>query len=270
VYSIARPCAPLPRALLSDAPLPLLVTLGVLTAGAGILAATEIVPIALARALGAGGAQGALLASAVAWAAAPNGESRPAPAMAALVVLAGALGAALVPFGEIAYLAAPLWLWRARLRLPGLGLARARMGLVAAGAAFGAVLGVHLLVTASLTLGYGVRVPTVTELAPWLAYDAGANVLTTEACFRGALFDRAHRRWPFAAAAALVTAGCLARYLVDPLLPHSVEVAAGAVFYLTLLSLGNCWLYWRSGSIVPGAAAAVVFFAAYRLLREVP
>src|SRR5207249_4185809 len=44
VYSIARPCAPLPRALLSDAPLPLLVTLGVLTAGAGILAATEIVP----------------------------------------------------------------------------------------------------------------------------------------------------------------------------------------------------------------------------------
>ena len=51
MYSIARPCAPLPRALLSDAPLPLLVTLGVLTAGAGILAATEIVPIALARVL---------------------------------------------------------------------------------------------------------------------------------------------------------------------------------------------------------------------------
>jgi hypothetical protein len=239
VYSIARPCAPLPRGLLSDAPLPLLVALGVLTAGAGVLAACEIMPLAPARALGAGGAQGALLAAAVAWAAAPTAGGRSAAAMAALTVLAGALAAALAPFGELAYLAAPLWLWRARTRLPGLGLARAPIGLVAAGAAFGAVLGVHLLVTASLTLGYGVRTPTM-DLAPWLA------------------------------AAALVTAGCLARYLVDPLLPHSVEVTAGAIFYLTLLSLGNCWLYWRSGSILPGAAGSVVFFAAYRLLHEVP
>ena len=66
-----------------------------------------------------------------------------------------------------------------------------------------------------------------------------------------------------------MTAVCLARYLVDPLLPHSLEVAAGAVFYLTLLSLGNCWLYWRSGSIVPGVVAAVAFFVAYRLLHVV-
>jgi membrane protease YdiL (CAAX protease family) len=156
------------------------------------------------------------------------------------------------------------------MRLPGLGLARAPIRLVAAGATFGAILGVHLLLTASLTFGYAVRTPTMAELAPWLAYDVGANVLTAEAFFRGALFDRAQRRWPFAAAAALVTAGCLARYLVDPLLPHSVEVTAGAIFYLTLLSVGNCWLYWRSGSIVPGAAGAVVFFAAYRLLHELP
>lgn len=270
MYAIARPCTPLPRGLLSDAPWPLLVALGVLTAGAGVLAATESMPLASARALGAGGAQGALLATAVVWAATPNAGRRPAATMAALVVLAGALGAALVPFGELAYLAAPLWLWRARAWLPGLGLARAPIGLVAAGATFGVVLGVHLLVTASLTLGYGVRTPTIAELAPWLAYDVGANVLTTEAFFRGALFDRAQRRWPFAPAAALVTAGCLARYLVDPLLPHSVEVTAGAIFYLTLLSAGNCWLYWRGGSIVPGAAASIVFFAAYRLLREVP
>jgi membrane protease YdiL (CAAX protease family) len=113
-------------------------------------------------------------------------------------------------------------------------------------------------------------VPSLDGLAPWLAYDVGGNVLTTEAFFRGALFDRAQRRWPFPAAAALVTVVCLARYLVDPLLPRSLEVTAGAVFYLTLLSLANCWLYWRSGSIAPGVAAGVAFFVAYRLLHVVP
>src|SRR5207247_2617169 len=191
VYAIARPWEPRPGGLLSGAPLPLLVALGVLTAGAGALARAELVPLTPARALGAGGAQGALL-------------------------------------------------------------------------------GAHLFVTASLTLGYSGRVPTLEGLAPWLAYDVGGNVLTTEAFFRGALFDRAQRRWPFPAAAALVTALCLVRYLVDPLLPRSLEVTAGAVFYLTLLSLANCWLYWRSGSIAPGVAAGVVFFVAYRLLHVVP
>ena len=267
MYAIARPWEPRPGGLLSGAPLPLLVALGVLTAGAGVLATAEAVPLTLARALGAGGAQGALLATAVAWAA-PRGG--PAPALAATLVLVGAVGAALVPFGFAAYLLAPVWLWRQRARLPGLGLARASAGLVAAGAVLGALLGAHLLVTASLTLGYGVRAPSLDVLAPWLAYDLGGNVLTTEAFLRGALFDRVQRRWPFGGAAALVTAVCLARYLVDPLLPHSLEVAAGAVFYLTLLSLGNCWLYWRSGSIVPGVVAAVAFFAAYRLLHVVP
>ena len=229
--AIARPWDPRPGGLLSDMPLPLLVVLGVLVAGAGVLAAAELVPLVPARAIGAGGAQGALLATAVAWAAPRGSRGRPAPVMAAAVALAGVL---------------------------------------AAGAPLGGLLGAHLLVTASLTLGYGARVPTPGELAPWLAYDVGANVLTTEAFFRGALFDRAQRRWPFAAAAAFVTAACLARYLVDPLLPRSLEVTAGAVFYLTLLSLGNCWLYWRSGSIVPGVAAGVAFFVSYRLLHAVP
>ena len=267
MYAIARPWEPRPGGLLSGAPLPLLVGLGVLTAGAGVLATAEAVPLTLARAFGAGGAQGALLATAVAWAA-PRGG--PAPALAAAIVLVGALGATLAPFGAAVYLAAPVWLWWQRARLPGLGLARASAWLVAAGAVLGALLGTHLLVTASLTLGYGVRAPALDVLAPWLAYDLGGNVLTTEAFLRGALFDRVQRRWPFGGAAALVTAVCLARYLVDPLLPHSLEVAAGAVFYLTLLSLGNCWLYWRSGSIVPGVVAAVAFFAAYRLLHVVP
>jgi membrane protease YdiL (CAAX protease family) len=249
-------------------PLPLLVGLGVLTAGAGVLAAAEIAPLTPARAIGAGGAQGALLATAVAWA---RGDSyrRPAPAWAAAAVLAGAVGATLSPFGVVAYLAAPVWLWRQRERLVGLGLARSPVGACAAGAVLGAVLGAHLLLTASLTLGYGVRVPTLAHLAPWLAYDAGANVLTTEAFFRGALLDRAQRRWAFAPAAVFVTILCLARYFVDPLLPHSLEVTAGAIFYLTLLSLANCWMYWRSGSIVPGVAAGISFFACYRLLHVV-
>ena len=269
MYAIARPWEPPRGRFLSDAPLALLVALGALTAGAGALATAEAIPLTLARALGAGGAQGALLATAVAWAAPGPSRGGPAPSLAAALVLAGALGAALLPLGAVAYLAAPAWLWLERARLPRLGLARAPGGLVAAGAALGALLGAHLLVTASLTLGYGARVPTLDGLALWLAYDLGGNVLATEAFFRGALFDRAQRRWPFAGAAALATAACLARYLLDPLLSRSLEVTAGAVFYLTLLSLGNCWLYWRGGSIVPGVAAAFAFFVAYRLLHVV-
>jgi membrane protease YdiL (CAAX protease family) len=268
MYATTDPWLPSTRGLLSGMPMGLLIVLGVLTAGAGALAAAELIPLTPARAVGAGGAQGALLATAVAWARCDR--RGPAPALAAAVVLVGAVGATLSPVGVIAYLAAPVWLWSQRDRLPSLGLARPPMGISAAGAALGLVLGAHLLVTASLTLGYGVRVPTPGHLAPWLAYDAGANVLTTEAFFRGALLDRAQRRWSFALASVSVTILCLARYFLDPLLPHSLEVAAGAVFYLTLLSLGNCWMYWRSGSIVPGIVAGVTFFACYRLLHVVP
>jgi membrane protease YdiL (CAAX protease family) len=248
-------------------PLPMLVVLGALTAGAGALAAVDVVPLTPARAVGAGAAQGALLATAVAWA---RADSRVGPAVAAAVVLAGAVSAALLPFGALAYLAAPVWLWRQRHRLSSLGLAHPPLGMCAAAGALGALLGAHLLLTASLTLGFGVRVPTTEHLGAWLAYDACANVLTTEAFFRGALLDRAQRRWPFPVAAAFVTVMCLARYLVDPLLPRSLEVTAGAVFYLTLLSLANCWMYWRSGSVVPGITAGVAFFACYRLLHVVP
>jgi hypothetical protein len=268
VHAIARPWEPERVGLLAGTPLPLLAALGLATAGAAGLAAAGLLPQALARGVAAGAAQGALLATAVAWAADGRRDAA-APALAAAVVLAGALGAALTPAGAVVYLAAPAWLWWRRARFPALGLGRASLRLVAVGAGLGALLGAHLLVTASLTLGYGVRVPPPGSLGSWLAYDAGANVLVTEAFFRGALFDRAQRRWPFAAAAALATGACLVRYLVDLLLPRSVEVAAGAVLYLTLLSVGACWLYWRSGSIVPGVTAGVVFFVAYRLLHAV-
>lgn len=269
MYAIARPWEPHPGGLLSGTPLPLLILLAVVTLAAGALTTADLIPLGPARAMAAGAAQGALLATAVAWAV-PRAPGRgPSPPVAALLSLIGAVGAAQAPFGAIAYFAAPVWLWRQRARLPGLGLTRASAGLVAAGAALGVLLGTHLLVTASLTLGYGVGVPRLEQLAPWVAYDAGANVLATEAFFRGALFDRVQRRWPLASGAAFVTIACLVRYLVDPLLPRNLAVMAGAVFYLTLLSLGACWLYWRSGSIVPGIAAGIVFFACYRLLHVV-
>lgn len=269
VYALTHPWPPRRSGLLSDMPLPILLALGAVTAAAGALAAADLVPLTPARAVGAGAAQGALLATTVAW---TRGEPRvcPVPAVGAAVVLAGAIGAALLPFGALAYLAAPVWLWRQRHRLPSLGFVHPPLGLSAAAGAVGALLGAHLLITASLTLGFGVHVPTVEHLAPWLAYDACANVLMTEAFFRGALLDRVQRRWPFAPTAAFVTVMCLARYLVDPLLPRSLEVTAGAIFYLTLLSLANCWMYWRSGSVVPGIAAGVAFFACYRLLHVVP
>ncbi|HEV8474061.1 MAG TPA: CPBP family glutamic-type intramembrane protease [Methylomirabilota bacterium] len=269
MYAITRAWQPRPARLWDDVPAPLLAGLGVVAGGSAALAASGLLPPWLARALGAGAAQGALLATAVAWSAARGPERPPAPMLAAALTMFGALGAAAHPLGAVAYAATPLWLWRQRARLPGFGLRTPPPALVAAGAVLGAALGVHLLLTASFTLGYGMRVPPAPELARWVAYDAGANVLATEAFFRGALFDRAQRRWSFAVAATVTTAASVVRYLVDPLLPRTLEVAAGAIFYLTLLGIGTCWLYWRSGSIVPGVAAGLGFFAAYRLLHVI-
>ena len=47
----------------------------------------------------------------------------------------------------------------------------------AIGFAVGAFLGAHLLVTASLTFGYGVSVVSLAGYATAVAYDAGANTL---------------------------------------------------------------------------------------------
>jgi CAAX prenyl protease-like protein len=271
VYAIARSHAADRTSLLHGTPFGMLVGLALLGLVAWLCAMAGIVSTPIARALGAGVAQGSLLACAVAWTAA-----RPAP-MAdvfpigiALTALAGAVATALTPGGAGLYLLAPMWLWRRRARLRPLGLDGAPSpGMILAGVALGGLLGAHLMITASLTLGYRIVPPIFSELAPWLAYDLGANVLAAECFFRGALFDRAQRRWSFAAAAAISTIACVARYLVDPLLPRTIEVAAGAAFYITLLSVGNCWLYWRSGRVTPGLVAGCVFFAVYRLLHVV-
>jgi hypothetical protein len=121
-------------------------------------------------------------------------------------------------------------------------------------------------VSASRTLGVHVRVDHPADTLAAIAYDVGANVLAAECFFRGALFSRAARRWSFPTAATLATAAYVLRYLVDPLLPKSIELVAGAMFYLALLGAINCWLLAWSQSLVPGLISATVFFAAYRTL----
>src|SRR5262249_15227832 len=136
VYAITDPWIPPARGFLSDMPLALLLVLGVLTAAAGALAAAELVPLTPARAVGAGGAQGALLATAVAWTRSDR-RGLAAPLTAAAVVFVGAVGAALAPFGEIGYLAAPIWLWTQRCRHPSFGLWCPPIAMCAAGIALG-------------------------------------------------------------------------------------------------------------------------------------
>jgi hypothetical protein len=134
------------------------------------------------------------------------------------------------------------------------------------GLGIGAILGAHLLLSAPLTLGYRLRADGAGPYLAALAYDVGLNVPSSELFFRGVLFEGLQRRASFATAAAVATAGYVIRYLVDPHLPHAVEAIAGAVVYLSLLSLACCWLFWRSGSVAPGAAGALAFFAGYRAL----
>jgi hypothetical protein len=271
MYALAHPHAARPASLLDGTPMILVAGLALAAAGVWGGALGGLLPASVARAVGGGAAQGALLATAVAWTAARGDPGRALlPVGIALVALGGAAGATATPVGAAMYLWAPLWLWRRRARLGGLGLATAPDArLAVAGVGLGAALGLHLTLTAAMTLGYRVGWPTPVDLAPWLAYDVGANALAAECFFRAGLFARAHRRWSFGVAAAISTAACVARYLVDPLLPRTLEVAAGAAFYLTVLSVGNCWLYWRSGSVVPGLLAGSVFFAVYRLLHAV-
>jgi hypothetical protein len=227
--------------------------------------AVAALPDPAARVVGLAAAHGALLGTAVAWAGGQPGRDRWAPVEAALVLGAAAACATLHLLGALAYVLVPGWLaWRRAEWLD----ARAwrPVPAVAAGALFGFLLGAHLLVNTALTFGYRVRTGPLGELAAWWAYDLGANVLAAELFFRGALFQRAYRRWSFAPAVAVSTAAAVVRYLADPLLPHAIGIAAGAAFYMAVLGAGNCWLVARTGSLGPSLAAAALFFGAYRLL----
>jgi len=265
MWALVRPWRPGTRPLLADTPTRLLVAVACVVVAALVLASWTPLPTGAMRVVGVAVGHGALLATALAWAGCVPGSG-----VVAIVLLAATAAAAtLGPAGALAYLAVPLWVaWLARRRrLVALGLAGPvpRRALLAA-VVLGAFLGGHLLVSASLTLGVHIRPEGGAGVLAALAYDVGANVLAAECLFRGALFNRAQRRWSFATALAVATSAYVARYLVDPLLPKSVEWVVGAVFYLTLLSAGNCWLFWWSGSLVPGVVSALVFFAAYRLL----
>lgn len=238
-----------------------------LTVGAAV-AFGALPPAALGVAVITAG-HGALLATALTWA---MREILPGVVAVALLGLAAA-AAALHPAGAIGYLGPPAWIAllgrRRRLTRLGIGGPVAPAALLA-GAAIGAFLGAHLLLSASLTLGHRARIGTLAELAGWIAYDVGANILSGEVFFRGALFNRAQRRWSFATGALLSTAACLLRYLVDPLLPRAVEITTGMFFYVSLLSVANCGLLWWSGSLAPALASSFLFFAAYRTLGGGP
>ena len=209
---------------------------------------------------------------AVGWILATDGRPgwpRPALSMAAALLVAS-VASRLSPWGAAGFLIVPVALVvvsrpHPELRRIGFGQATGLLQLTA-GLGIGIFLGAHLLVSSSLTFGYGVRVADASVYLSAVAYDVGANALTAEWLFRGALFSRWWRRWRFWPAAALATALGVVRYLLDPALPSAVEVRAGAVFYMSLLGLGCCALRAWSGSLLPGYVATVVFFAAYRLL----
>ena len=186
-------------------------------------------------------------------------------------LIVASLAAGLSPAGAVAYLLVPLVIardatvWHARLEWIGWRAPR-ELRAPFVGAASGIFLGIHLLFAASLMLGYPVSVPDGRRYLAAVAYDVGANALTAEWLFRGAIFSALWRRWSFWPAAAASTGLALARYLLDPALPQAAELVAGAMFYTVLLGLGCCALRAWSGSLLPGYLATVAFFAAYRIL----
>lgn len=257
-------------ALLAGTPWALVVTLlSGLVVCAAVVAAGGL-PGAALRVVAIAVAHGGMLATAIAWSdRARLRDDLRAPVAAVALIGLGATGAAAHDVGAIAYIATPLWIARLSVtgRLVALGLGTpAPPGALALGALLGAFLGGHMLLSAMLTLGYRPLAGGIVPVLPALAYDVGAQALGAECFFHGALFNRAQRRWSFAAACGLSTGVWVVRYLVDPLLPRSVEVVAGMVFYVALLGIGNCWLLWRYGTLVPGLVATLLFFAAYRVL----
>lgn len=238
-----------------------------LSACAALVSAGWLAQPAL-RAVAITAGYGGMLATAVGWAA----HERRAPGMAsaeAVCFIGGAaLATAVHPAGAVLYLATPVRLWVAAARGQLIGLALGTSiptRAVAVGIAAGLFLGLHLLICAALTFGHRVQLD-VPRFAAAFALDAGAQVVATECFYRGALLNRLVREWSFATSAAWSTAACLVRYLVDPLLPASIEIVVGMVFYVSLVSVTSSWLFWRSGSLVPGSLTALLFFAAYRLL----
>jgi Type II CAAX prenyl endopeptidase Rce1-like len=265
MYALEQPLVRRQAPLLDQTPWGPLATLACSVAGVTTLSVAGLVPRAAVGITGLAAAHGALLGVALAWTSTGERRDRHAPLEAAALLAIGAAVAEVLPGGWVAYLVLPAWLACRRPGWVGAGVVP-RGGAVVGGALFGLALGIHLLVSAWLTLDHRVRFGPAGALAAWWAYDLGANVLSAEAFFRAALFERAHRRWAFPVAASLSSGASVIRYLADPLLPRAPEMVAGAAFYLALLGIGNCWLLARTGSLLPPYAAGVAFFAVYRLL----
>jgi len=192
--------------------------------------------------------------------------------LSAAVLLAASVLSRLGDWGALLYLLPPIllvWATSADGAFRGIGVhLRARARHVVYGLAAGAFLGTHLLVSASLTLGYVVGLGSPSQYLSALAYDVGANGLTAEWLFRGALFTRFWRRWEFWPAACASTALAIARYVLDLAVPAALEVKAGTLFYTALLGFTACALRAESGSLLPGYLATGLFFAAYRMLSQ--
>jgi hypothetical protein len=265
MWALDHPHSPRAERFFADTPLALLAVLTLGVAATWVLVERGALPPHAMRIAGVTAGHGALLATALAWA-----HVGPALVVVSVVWLGLATAVAgLGAFGPLAYLGPLLWtIWLARGGgLAGLGLGtRVPLRGLLAGAAAGALLALHLLVTASRTLGVHARLDHWPDMLAAIGYDVGANVLAAECFFRGALFNRAQRRGSFAVAATCVTSAYVLRYLVDPLLPKSAGLVVGAVFYLSMLGALNCWLLWWSASLLPGILSALIFFAAYRTL----
>jgi len=223
----------------------------------------------LGHALAPGSLQAGLLA--IGWLVATGaGRGWRAPVSRLGITTVGAtLIARLGQWGPLAFVLIPLMLIRearGRVAIGAVGFCGARPIHALTGTVAGGFIGAHLLVTASLTLGYHVHVSSLTVYLGALAYDVGANVLSAEWLFRGALFTAVWRRSAFWPAATATTALAILRYLLDPALPTAAEARAGAVFYLGLVGLTACALRAWSGSLLPGYLAGLAFFAAYRML----
>jgi hypothetical protein len=184
-------------------------------------------------------------------------------------LIGASVAARLGSAGPLAYLLVPVVLVveaRGHPALRAIGLGPARPAQALAGLGLGAFLGAHLLVTASRTFGYRLQTGGLSAYLAALAYDAGANALSAEWLFRGAVFSLLWRRGTFWPAALLTSGLSLLRYLFDPALPQAVEARVGAVFYLGLVGLIACALRAWSGSLLPGYLTALAFFGAYRML----
>ncbi len=262
---------PRQASVFADTPVALVTGLGASWLAVASLTHAGWLPSVALGAVALTATHGGLLAVALEWGRADAGVRLP-PASATIMVGlvgAGAIAATLHEWGGVVFVAAPTWLaiLAVRGRLTGLGLGPAvSVRPVLVGGLIGALLGSHVLVSASQMLGYPLRGADWPVLLTRWTYDLGANVISAECFFRGALFNRLQRRWSFGPAAALATAFSLVRYLTDPLLPGEIEVVVGALFYITILGVINCWLLWWSGSLAPGLLSSALFFLAYRML----